>query len=63
MRQVLGTTNWGKKDYKYGQLKGFQIEAKRLQIRAGILNKGKTDYKSRQGLQLGVEHRVYLCDN
>ena len=52
MRQVLGTTNWGKRDYKYGQLKGFQIEAKRLQIRAGILNKGKTDYKSRQGFQI-----------
>ena len=32
--QVLGTTNRGKRDYKQGQLKGFQIEANLLQIMA-----------------------------
>ena len=26
---VLGITDWGKRDYKLGQLKGFQIRTKR----------------------------------
>ena len=42
----------GQKDHKSGQ--GFQIEAKRFQIRAEITNRGKKDFKSGQGLQIGV---------
>ena len=34
MGQVLEITNRGKRGYKQGQLKGFQIGAKRIQIRA-----------------------------
>ena len=47
-------TNWGKRDYKQGQLKGFQIVAKRLQTGAGISNQAR-DYKLGQGFQIGAE--------
>ena len=56
-----GITNRGKRDYKQGQLKGSQIGAKRLQIAAGLRNRGKgisnqgRDYKSGQErLQTGT---------
>ena len=39
--QVSGNTNSGKKDCKYGQLKGLQIWAKSLQIGATMSNQGK----------------------
>ena len=54
-RQVLGITNRGKRDYKQGQLKGFQIGAKRLQIRARILNRGKEISNRGRNLTLGQE--------
>ena len=41
------TTNRGKRDYKYGQLKGFQIEVKRLQIGATRFKIG-ADIKNRE---------------
>ena len=63
--QVLGITNQGKRDYKQGQLQGFQIVAKRLQMGAGISiqgkeirNRGQNDLKSRQGLQIGAENPI-----
>ena len=51
----------GQKGLKYGQVKGFQIAAKRLQIGVGtfwdkeISNRGKRDFKLGQGLQIGGE--------
>ena len=51
----------GKKGLKYGQVKGFQIAAKRLQIGVGtfwdkeISNRDKRDFKLGQGLQIGGE--------
>ena len=59
--QVLQITNQGKRDDKQGQLQGFQVGANRLQIGAGISNRGKVisnrgrDYKSGEGLQIGLE--------
>ena len=52
--QVLGTTNWGKRDYKQWQLKGFKIEAKRLKIGVEISNRGKRDYNLVQEFQIGA---------
>ena len=43
--QILETKNRGKRDYKQGQLEGFQIGAKILQIGSWITNSGKRDYK------------------
>ena len=62
--QVLGIANRDKRNYKQGQLKGFQIGGKRLQIGAEISNQGKEisnwgrDDKSGQRLQIGAEHRA-----
>ena len=56
----------GQKDYKSGQ--GFQIGAKRFQIRAQISNQGETDFKSGrrlqsgQGLKIGVKHSATNLD-
>ena len=59
--QILGTTNKGKRDLRWGQCKGFQIGEKRLQIRAKrfqvepeITNRGKKDYEPGQGFQIGA---------
>ena len=59
--QILGTTNQGKRDLRWGQFKGFQIGEKRLQIRAKrfqvgpeITNPGKKDYEPGQGFQIGA---------
>ena len=77
----LGITKWSnngirnrsKRDYKQGQLKGFQIVvkdyksrqgfqigAKRFQIGAEITNRGKGDQKPGQRFQIGAEK---LCLN
>ena len=61
--QVLGITNrvsfsdfqLGQKDYKSGL--GFHIRAKGFQIGAEITSRGKTNFKSGQGLQISAEHR------
>ena len=60
--QVLEITNRGKRDYKQGQLQGFQIVAERLQIGAKrfhigaeIKNRGERNFKTGQGLQIGAE--------
>ena len=56
----------GSRDHKQGQLQGFRIGAKRLQIEAGISNwdsnykSGKRDFKSGQGLQIGAERAASL---
>ena len=42
----------GRKDYKSGQ--GFQIGAKRFQIRAEMTNRGKRNYKPGQEFQIGA---------
>ena len=59
--QVLGITKRGNEGFKQGQLKGFQIGAKRLKIGARISNRGKKisnrgrDHKSEQeGFQIGT---------
>ena len=47
------TTNRGRfRDFKLGQ--GFQIWAKRFQIGADVIIRGKRDFKSMQGLQIGA---------
>ena len=50
----IRTTIRDKKDCKQGQRKGFQIEAKRLQIGVEITNWGKRDYKPEQIFQTGA---------
>ena len=50
----------GQKDYKLRQ--EFQIGAKRFQIGAEVINRGKTDFKSGQGLQIGAEHMLYFIE-
>ena len=48
-------TNRGKKDYKWRELKGFKMGAKRLQNGAReITNRGR-DFKSGQGFQINAE--------
>ena len=47
-RGSKGITSRGKRNYKQAQLKGFQIEAKRLQIRAREITNPGRDYKSVQ---------------
>ena len=71
MRQVLGTTNRGKRNYKEGQLERFRIGTKnyksgkkRFQMGAEITNQSKGDYKPGQkfqigaGLQIGAEQGI-----
>ena len=53
--QVSGTTKRGKRDYKQGQLKGFQIGTKRLQIGAGISNRDKKISNQGRDYKLGQE--------
>ena len=50
-----GIANRCKNNHKQGQLKGFQIGAKMLQIVAEITNRGKRNYKPGQGFQTGAE--------
>ena len=52
----------GFRDYKSRQ-EGFQIGAKRLQIGTGISNRGKRDFKSGQGLQIGAEQPLHLISS
>ena len=66
-RQILGSTNRGKRvtyigslrDFKLGQKKYksgkvFQNGPKRFQIGAEITNQGKRNYKPGQGFKIGV---------
>ena len=68
-RGIKGITNRGRfqglhigaqRDYKKGELKGFQIGAKRLQIgEREIANWGR-DFKSGKGLQIGTEQLALM---
>ena len=48
----------GRRDYKEGQLKGFPLGAKRLQIRAIEITNRDRDFNSGQGLQIGGEQET-----
>lgn len=65
MGQVLGIKSWGKRDYKWEQLKGFQVGPKRLKMGARrfeiggeITNWGKRNFSLGQGYKLGQRLQI-----
>ena len=57
-RGITNRVNLGdfkSKQKRYKSAQGFQIGAKKVQIRAEITNPGRRDYKSGQALKIGSE--------